>query len=583
MPFLDLEQSVSPHDQRQSRIDDGADCLAAALVLLSRGLSVLAICPPDHAGVGKTHAEHCNSPGKCPWGVWKEFQDRLPTADEIRKKWRDNPTCNVGAALGPVSGIVRVDIEGNIAQAELEQLSGGDLPPTWEFKSGRVDGTGRGILWGIPPGVVFQTTGVSLQDGELRFQAKGAQTVLPPSRHMSGGRYAWLPGRSPSEIQIALAPKWAIERYKVKPRNQRSRNQDDNPVAARVADALRHVPGADDYDSWLRIGMALHDWDLEAGFDLWCEWSKSSTKFDADACGVKWESFSAGDGVTIASVFGAARDAGWKLPPVLGKSISGVQAGAAGASNDVGPVSAQAIILDYFRARYRPVYRRGNIICCVDGAEVSMTVACSVADSVLIDQLMKAADVPTFQGGVIKRNALPGFFKTWARVAWGDLLSTLPDEDGVALESDGPAREVFRRLMREALLSEVVLGDTIGTEGTTKTERRSLIDWCQRFAKQGPWKSIRSKKCWCKLQVQPDGELILMVAIRHELLAQLRADKRLCEIGANIFTRRATRYGVGTSTRANRPRGQAVVVLDQEFVADLTDSIHDPEAESNEE
>src|SRR5437764_14330644 len=96
----------SPLDDRAQRKADGAACLAAALDYLRRGWSALALCPPDHVGVGRTHGRDCKSPGKAPWGPWKEFQDRLPTEEELRRKWRDNCTLNVGIALGPVSGLI---------------------------------------------------------------------------------------------------------------------------------------------------------------------------------------------------------------------------------------------------------------------------------------------------------------------------------------------------------------------------------------------------------------------------------------------------------------------------------------------
>jgi putative DNA primase/helicase len=44
----------------------------------------------------------------------------------------------------------------------------------------------------------------------LRFQAKGAQTVLPPSRHPEGSLYAWVPGHSPWETEAAVAPDWLL-------------------------------------------------------------------------------------------------------------------------------------------------------------------------------------------------------------------------------------------------------------------------------------------------------------------------------------------------------------------------------------
>jgi len=178
-------------DHRRQRLADGASCFEQGLRYLKLGWSVLAICPPDHMGVGRGHGQNCDSPGKAPWGPWKQFQDRLPTEDELRQKWRDNATLNVGMALGPVSGLLRVDVDGPAGEARLVEISKGNVPITAEFTSGRTNG-GRGLLYKIPLGITLRTTvqrpGQAKQ--ELRFQAKGAQTVLPPSRHPEGCLYA---------------------------------------------------------------------------------------------------------------------------------------------------------------------------------------------------------------------------------------------------------------------------------------------------------------------------------------------------------------------------------------------------------
>lgn len=240
------------------------------------------------------------------------------------------------------------------------------------------------------------------------------------------------------------------------------------------------------------------------------------------------------------------------------------------------PDTGVAIILDYLRARYRPDFRRGNAIHCADGREVPMGEACSVPTSPLIDRLAGAADAPRYQGGGVKHHSLPGFFKTWAKVAWGDLLAALPEEDEAEFGQDAPAAEEFRRLVREAMLSEVVLGDIIGKGGVCQTERRSLIEWCNRFARVGPWRSIRSKKCWTKFRQGPaEGEVTLMVALRHEVFSQLKADRRLCDMGPKKFARRAARYGVGSSTRDDRPHGLSAIVLDPKLVADLVADLPD--------
>jgi hypothetical protein len=231
-----------------------------------------------------------------------------------------------------------------------------------------------------------------------------------------------------------------------------------------------------------------------------------------------------------------------------------------------------AIILDYFREHYKPVFKRGNVVHCGDGAALPQGVACGVPDSPLIERLAHAADVPRTAEGGVKWGALPKFFTTWGKVAWGDLLAALPDEDAAALDGEAPAGEEFRRLVKEALLSEVVLGETIRGTHVTQTERRSLVDWCGKFAKAGPWRSVRSKRCWCRLESAGEDEVRLQIAIRHELFSQLKADRRLVDMSPATFARRAKRYGVGSSTRDERPHGMAAVVLDPDFVAELTAS-----------
>ncbi len=240
-----------------------------------------------------------------------------------------------------------------------------------------------------------------------------------------------------------------------------------------------------------------------------------------------------------------------------------------------GPRLGVEIIVAYYRDRYQPLFRTGNSVWTADGREVLMSEATAVSDSDLIAQLALASDAPTYRGGGINRNGLPGFFKTWGKVAWGDLLRSLPDQDTADLASDAPVCKEFRGLVRNALLTEVVLGDINGGSGPAQLERLSLVDWCVRFAKPGPWRSIRSKRVWCKCVEAEGGELVLMVAVRHELFAQLKADRRLCDMGPKQFTRRAAAYGVGTSTISDRPHGLSAVVLNTGFLAELTASLPD--------
>jgi putative DNA primase/helicase len=83
---------------------------------------------------------------------------------------------------------------------------------------------------------------------------------------------------------------------------------------AKVSDALRHIAADCPFDSWLAIGMALHAWNSVEGRGLWDMWSRTApARYDEKAIGQHWQTFTAKPGgVTIATLFKLATDAGWR-------------------------------------------------------------------------------------------------------------------------------------------------------------------------------------------------------------------------------------------------------------------------------
>lgn len=79
----------------------------------------------------------------------------------------------------------------------------------------------------------------------------------------------------------------------------------------RIRAALQAIP-SDDYDTYLSIGMALKAELGDGGFDPWRAWAMRSAKFDESECRRKWASIEPTGGVTIATLFGHARDHGWQ-------------------------------------------------------------------------------------------------------------------------------------------------------------------------------------------------------------------------------------------------------------------------------
>src|SRR5262249_48503576 len=54
------------------------------------------------------------------------------------------------------------------------------------------------------PSIGFNVNGRQV----IKILGRGSQSVMPPSRHASGGTYEWWTDRRPGEIEIAPCPQW---------------------------------------------------------------------------------------------------------------------------------------------------------------------------------------------------------------------------------------------------------------------------------------------------------------------------------------------------------------------------------------
>jgi hypothetical protein len=316
------------------------------------------------------------------------------------------------------------------------------------------------------------------------------------------------------------------------------------------------------YSDWLAVGMALHSVDpSESMLEIWDSWSKSCVeKYVEGACARKWRSFR-GSGLGLASlIYWAKQDGGWN-PPC--KPLRGF-GGANGALRNGGevhheePKTGYEIILDFFQEKYRPLFRRGFALFSEEGREITMKDALAGAPIELIHRLELASDVPQFRGGGVNRARLPHFFSTWGKSSFVDLVDMLPEEEdeGTAQES-GAGKEEFSKKIATILHSIVSLGTSLRNGSETKIERRSLLNFCEIWAKKY-WGQIRSYLMWCRRNPQ------LEVAIRLELFGQLsRSD--LAKISPTKFTQLCEKYSIGRGTIVG---GKRVVVLSHDFLAE---------------
>jgi hypothetical protein len=248
-------------------------------------------------------------------------------------------------------------------------------------------------------------------------------------------------------------------------------------------------------------------------------------------------------------------------PPLKGKRKHSAPA----PTDDAQSKMSHKLIQSYFQEHYEPVFRRGEVLYSAKlRREVKANEATFAPTEELLSKLANASDAPTNKEGGLAWNALPQHFRTWARVAWREVLDTLPEEAD-APEIDANAKTDFGGLVATALHANVCLGE-VREKGTkdehTQAERRSLIHWCVKWAKPGDWSSIRSYCIWTRLD--PDGNVC--VAIRADLFGQV-GPRGLATISHRTFASLCQQYGVGTNRDGEaKAGGSRVVELYQEFL-----------------
>ena len=226
--------------------------------LIKLGLPIIPICPHDHARMTPKHIELCKCAGKTP--LIRNWQTRTNTTEEDFNEWvRQFKSFNIGLPLGEASGYCGIDVDGEEGERFLQEMSGGDLPDTWEFSTG----AGRRLLYLIPPGTKTKKfkqspKGMCPECGEIAAQktencpqcgaqkikwltpeggheecallCTGQQTVLPPSIHYTGRVYEWLPNYSPWDIDCAEAPQWLVNLIRVDENGERTQTKSSGMV-----------------------------------------------------------------------------------------------------------------------------------------------------------------------------------------------------------------------------------------------------------------------------------------------------------------------------------------------------------------
>jgi hypothetical protein len=143
----------------------------------------------------------CGTPGKHPRdNAWHLSASK--DEDEVSSWFQCSHPVNIGILLGPKSGVIDVELDGEEAEAAWNGLGLGEIwTPT--YRAGR--GPHRLFRWdeGLPAVQVKKPLGIEVRIGN---DGKAAQSVLPPSRHHTGIMYEWISGLSPDDVELAPLP-----------------------------------------------------------------------------------------------------------------------------------------------------------------------------------------------------------------------------------------------------------------------------------------------------------------------------------------------------------------------------------------
>lgn len=305
-------------------IDSARSPLAYALRYARIGWHVFPLWWAERSADGSMRCacgQECPSPAKHPIGLLVHRGQDDATTDEarIRQWWTTRPQANIGVMLAP-SGLVGVDIDprnGGLETIDALEREHGAID------SGVLQLTGGGGEHRVFALAAEQAASLPGKLGPGVDLKRNGYLVVEPSSHMSGRAYAWEASSDPLEGAIAAPlPDWVRDMVRQMP------SRSDAPATAprrplpdgeleRLREALQVIP-ANDRETWLRVGMAIHnDVGGQDGFALWDAWSQSSAKYDPVDQMRVWRSFRRrpmGDAVQLPTVYGLAHEHGLSKP-----------------------------------------------------------------------------------------------------------------------------------------------------------------------------------------------------------------------------------------------------------------------------
>jgi hypothetical protein len=259
------------------------------------------------------------------------FKDATQDEAQIRRFWASHPDALVGVPTGSRTNLAVIDFDTRSADSMAQEWLAENqaaLTGTRVHQTGGGSG-GRHYIFSLPHGVKIRG-GVSVTLGKVKRQgldirAEGGYIIWWPLHYGQGGPLndiRSLPAGLIDERRMDLElPAEVAAKMPAKP----GTSQDFQRELPRITEALAYIDPSP-YDAWLMVGMALHhaSGGADDGLELWDAWSSGGItgslpdnyagRADIE---YRWQSFhlDRGKGVTLGSLFNAAKGGGWVSVP----------------------------------------------------------------------------------------------------------------------------------------------------------------------------------------------------------------------------------------------------------------------------
>jgi hypothetical protein len=268
-------------------------------------------------------------PGQFKRGAWADYPEwnrhaERPTTEVEIAIWSAWPDCGIGIVGGAVAAVDIDIVEDAELALHIERLARDRLGDTPALRIGKA-----------PKRMLIYRTAEpfrGIKHHPLEVLCLGQQFVAYATHPDTGAPYAW-PDEGLADLDITDLPEitaeaastFLEEAYALLPEALRQRRLSTATASAEnlrshsqigtlpaIASALAWLPNAElDYDSWMRIGMALKGALGEAGADVFADWSAQAAK-DVPATTMKaWASFKP-DRIGAGTIYHLAMERGWQ-------------------------------------------------------------------------------------------------------------------------------------------------------------------------------------------------------------------------------------------------------------------------------